>query len=111
MLFGLKKKLNEKESFVLKVHLKNKDILEKKLSDPNCAAFMFEPIQGEAGVVVPYDGYLTGLATGLIVGFVVTAASYFALKYFGPREWFHWIRMEFLYNFQTKLPPELLYEP
>ena len=36
----------------------NTDILEKKLSDPNCAAFMFEPIQGEAGVVVPYDGYL-----------------------------------------------------
>ena len=36
----------------------NTDILEMKLSDPNCAAFMFEPIQGEAGVVVPYDGYL-----------------------------------------------------
>lgn len=27
--------------------------LEKAVSDPNCAAFMVEPIQGEAGVVVP----------------------------------------------------------
>ena len=33
-------------------------VLEKRLSDPNCAAFMFEPIQGEAGVVVPDNGYL-----------------------------------------------------
>ncbi|MES2627477.1 MAG: ornithine--oxo-acid transaminase [Bacteroidota bacterium] len=33
--------------------------LEKALSDPNVAGFMFEPIQGEAGVVVPYAGYLT----------------------------------------------------
>ena len=34
-------------------------VLEKKLSDPNCAAFMFEPIQGEAGVIVPNNGYLS----------------------------------------------------
>ena len=27
--------------------------LEKAISDPNTAAFMVEPIQGEAGVVVP----------------------------------------------------------
>ena len=33
-------------------------VLEKKLSDPNCAAFMLEPIQGEAGVIVPDNGYL-----------------------------------------------------
>ena len=33
--------------------------LEEKLSDPNTCAFMVEPIQGEAGVVVPDDGYLT----------------------------------------------------
>jgi len=33
--------------------------LEKKLSDPNTCAFMVEPIQGEAGVVVPEEGYLT----------------------------------------------------
>ncbi len=32
--------------------------LEKALEDPNIAAFMVEPIQGEAGVVVPDKGYL-----------------------------------------------------
>lgn len=32
--------------------------LEKALQDPNVAGFMFEPIQGEAGVVVPQHGYL-----------------------------------------------------
>ena len=34
------------------------DALEKALEDPNVAGFMVEPIQGEAGVVVPDDGYL-----------------------------------------------------
>ena len=29
--------------------------------DSNIAAFMFEPIQGEAGVVVPHEGYLAGV--------------------------------------------------
>ena len=33
--------------------------LEKELSDFNVAAFLVEPIQGEAGVVVPQEGYLT----------------------------------------------------
>ncbi|XP_014849057.1 PREDICTED: ornithine aminotransferase, mitochondrial isoform X2 [Poecilia mexicana] len=33
--------------------------LEKALQDQNVAAFMVEPIQGEAGVVVPDQGYLT----------------------------------------------------
>jgi len=33
--------------------------LEKALQDPDVAAFMCEPIQGEAGVVVPDEGYLT----------------------------------------------------
>lgn len=33
--------------------------LEKALEDPNVAAFMCEPIQGEAGVIVPDEGYLT----------------------------------------------------
>lgn len=35
------------------------DALEKACQDPNVAGFMFEPIQGEAGVVVPDEGYLT----------------------------------------------------
>ena len=30
-------------------------------SEPNIAGFMFEPIQGEAGVVVPDEGYLQGI--------------------------------------------------
>lgn len=34
-------------------------LLQKALQDPNVAAFMVEPIQGEAGVVVPDQGYLT----------------------------------------------------
>ncbi len=32
--------------------------LEKALEDPNIAGFLVEPIQGEAGVYVPDDGYL-----------------------------------------------------
>jgi ornithine--oxo-acid transaminase len=32
--------------------------LEKALEDPNVAGFMLEPIQGEAGVIIPNDGYL-----------------------------------------------------
>lgn len=34
--------------------------LEKALEDPNVAGFLVEPIQGEAGVFVPDDGYLKG---------------------------------------------------
>lgn len=34
------------------------DALAKLLEDPNVAGFMVEPIQGEAGVVVPDDDYL-----------------------------------------------------
>ena len=33
--------------------------LEKALQDKNVAGFLVEPIQGEAGVVVPEDGYLS----------------------------------------------------
>ena len=35
--------------------------LEEAFKDPNVCAFMVEPIQGEAGVVVPDDGYLAGV--------------------------------------------------
>ncbi|KAI4458706.1 aminotransferase class iii [Holotrichia oblita] len=35
--------------------------LEKAFEDPNVCAFMVEPIQGEAGVVIPHDGYLRGV--------------------------------------------------
>ena len=35
--------------------------LEKSFQDKNVAAFMVEPIQGEAGVVIPDVGYLTGV--------------------------------------------------
>ena len=37
------------------------DALEKELKDFNVCAFMVEPIQGEAGVVVPDEGYLAGV--------------------------------------------------
>ena len=39
----------------------NLDALEDELKDKNVAAFMVEPIQGEAGVIVPDDGYLAGV--------------------------------------------------
>ncbi|MFM7771014.1 MAG: aminotransferase class III-fold pyridoxal phosphate-dependent enzyme, partial [Bacteroidota bacterium] len=40
----------------------NLSALEECLAaDPNIAGFMFEPIQGEAGVVVPDEGYLKGV--------------------------------------------------
>jgi ornithine--oxo-acid transaminase len=35
------------------------DALSKALADSNVAGFMVEPIQGEAGVMVPDEGYLT----------------------------------------------------
>ena len=35
--------------------------LEAVLQNPNVAGFMLEPIQGEAGVVIPDEGYLRGV--------------------------------------------------
>lgn len=37
------------------------EALENAIKDPNTAAFLFEPIQGEAGVVVPSEGYYQGV--------------------------------------------------
>jgi len=42
------------------VEYNNLAALEKALEDPNVAGLLIEPIQGEAGVVVPDPGYLPG---------------------------------------------------
>lgn len=39
------------------------EALKKAVQDPDVVAFMVEPIQGEAGVVVPDEGYLANAAT------------------------------------------------
>jgi ornithine--oxo-acid transaminase len=43
---------------ILSVPYNDIPALEKELEDPNVAAFIVEPIQGEAGVMVPDDDYL-----------------------------------------------------
>ncbi len=42
----------------LKIDYNNLEQLEKALQDKNVAGFLLEPIQGEAGVYVPDEGYL-----------------------------------------------------
>jgi ornithine--oxo-acid transaminase len=42
----------------VKIPYDDLDALAKELEDPNVAGFLVEPIQGEAGVHVPSDGYL-----------------------------------------------------
>ncbi len=42
----------------VKIPYNDLEALEKELKDPNVAGFLVEPIQGEAGVYVPDDGYL-----------------------------------------------------
>ena len=39
----------------------NLNLLEAKLKNPECVGFMLEPIQGEAGIIVPSDGYLSNV--------------------------------------------------
>ena len=43
----------------IKIPYDDIDALEKALNEENIAGFMAEPIQGEAGVYVPADGYLS----------------------------------------------------
>jgi ornithine--oxo-acid transaminase len=46
----------------LRIPYNDLNALEEVLkNNPHVAGFMFEPIQGEAGVVVPHDGYLKGV--------------------------------------------------
>jgi len=45
------------EGFI-KIPYDDADALEKVLEDKHIAGFLLEPIQGEAGVVLPEDGYL-----------------------------------------------------
>ena len=43
----------------VKIPYNDLDALAKELEDPNVAGFLVEPIQGEAGVYVPDEGYLS----------------------------------------------------
>lgn len=43
------------------IEYNNLNALEEAIKDPNTAAFMVEPIQGEAGVIVPDHNYLKGV--------------------------------------------------
>ena len=45
----------------IKIPYNNLVALEQALQDENVAGFLFEPIQGEAGVFVPDAGYLAGV--------------------------------------------------
>lgn len=45
----------------IQIPFNNLAALEKALQDETVAGFLFEPIQGEAGVFVPDEGYLQGI--------------------------------------------------
>ena len=51
---------NDPESYAgfIKIPYKDMPALEKALQDPDVDGFLLEPIQGEAGVFVPDEGYL-----------------------------------------------------
>jgi ornithine--oxo-acid transaminase len=49
--------------------------LEQALADPDVVAFLVEPIQGEAGVIVPPPGYLTAAATACNLANVLFVAD------------------------------------
>ena len=42
----------------MKIPYNQADALREALADPTVVGFLLEPIQGEAGVVVPDEGYL-----------------------------------------------------
>jgi ornithine--oxo-acid transaminase len=46
----------------IKIPYNDTESLERELKDPHIAGFLVEPIQAEAGVYVPSDGYLTKVA-------------------------------------------------
>lgn len=54
-----KKNFGPYTSGFIKIPYDDVSALEAALKDPNVVAFLVEPIQGEAGVFVPSDGYLT----------------------------------------------------
>ena len=41
------------------VEYDNVEVLEKELANPNVCALLIEPIQGEAGIYVPSEGYIS----------------------------------------------------
>jgi ornithine--oxo-acid transaminase len=44
----------------MKIPYNDLQALERALQDKTVAGFLMEPIQGEAGVIVPHEGYLSG---------------------------------------------------
>lgn len=55
--------------------------LEERLaSNPNIVAFMVEPIQGEAGVVVPDDGYMAKVTVLFYAAIFCATLSGFCIR-------------------------------
>jgi ornithine--oxo-acid transaminase len=47
---------------IVNIPYDNLEALEEAARDPTAAGFIVEPIQGEAGVIIPQQGYLKGVA-------------------------------------------------